>query len=575
MMNRSTPTSLKTLLIILAVSSSILGANWALDFDGSNDYVNTDIDINHTEIPQFSFEAWVYPTRQNHTSRQAIFSHDDCCYDRGLVIEANSTQWSISIGDANWDITDIELNQWQHVAVVYDHSQTSAKFYLNGVEYVYSGSTNFSTSADSLYIGENPNYAEPFQGQMDEIRVWNDVRTATELQENMCGEVTGQSNLIAYYQITDGSGSSLSDNSSHSNTATLINMDDSDWVISGAAIGNSSVSDYSSPSSLNLASGAGDDVTINSISGSPDGVHVYRLDSGPNVTTPPAGLDQLSQNHYFGVFLVGGTNPSYTITYDYDGHSGITNESTLEIAYRDNNADGTWADLDATLNTTNNTLIKTGQTGGEYILGSASDNSLPVELSSFTAWQRDNIIHLEWVTESEVENLGFILEKADGDGSWQEVASYLTHEALQGQGSTTRRTAYHFKDSSPIKGAKEDYRLVDVSYTGARAIHTLAADDWTTHLPGEFALWGNYPNPFNPSTTIQYELAQDSQVSLVIYDVRGQVIQTLVSRQHSAGWYNVVWNSQTAEGKNMDAGIYYAQLIAGAYSQTIKMLYLK
>ncbi|MBT4359519.1 MAG: T9SS type A sorting domain-containing protein, partial [Candidatus Marinimicrobia bacterium] len=94
-------------------------------------------------------------------------------------------------------------------------------------------------------------------------------------------------------------------------------------------------------------------------------------------------------------------------------------------------------------------------------------------------------------------------------------------------------------------------------------------------LPTEFMLDQNYPNPFNPSTTIRYGLPEESNVSLVIYDVRGQVVQTIASEHQSAGWYNVVWNGGATDGKTISTGIYFARLVAGDYSQVVKMLYLK
>jgi len=101
------------------------------------------------------------------------------------------------------------------------------------------------------------------------------------------------------------------------------------------------------------------------------------------------------------------------------------------------------------------------------------------------------------------------------------------------------------------------------------------AIDQYAQVPTEFMLDQNFPNPFNPSTTIRYGLPEESNVSLVIYDVRGQVVQTIASDHQSAGWHNVVWNGQTAEGKTISTGIYFARLVAGEYSQVIKMLYLK
>ena len=101
------------------------------------------------------------------------------------------------------------------------------------------------------------------------------------------------------------------------------------------------------------------------------------------------------------------------------------------------------------------------------------------------------------------------------------------------------------------------------------------ATDEFAQLPDEFTLKQNYPNPFNPSTTIRYGLPEDTNVSLVIYDVRGQIVQTIASKHQSAGWYDIVWNGQTMDGKTISTGIYFARLVAGEYSQVIKMLYLK
>ena len=94
-------------------------------------------------------------------------------------------------------------------------------------------------------------------------------------------------------------------------------------------------------------------------------------------------------------------------------------------------------------------------------------------------------------------------------------------------------------------------------------------------VPATTFLTQNYPNPFNPSTTIRYGLPEESNVSLVIYDIRGNLIQTMRSEYQPAGWYDVVWNGETAEGKSISTGIYFARLTAGDYSQVIKMLYLK
>jgi len=94
-------------------------------------------------------------------------------------------------------------------------------------------------------------------------------------------------------------------------------------------------------------------------------------------------------------------------------------------------------------------------------------------------------------------------------------------------------------------------------------------------LPLDYALSQNFPNPFNPSTTIEYGLPEDSNVSLIIYDLRGNTIQVLDSGMKSAGWYEIIWNGQTNDGRTISTGLYFARIVAGDYSQVIKMLYLK
>ena len=94
-------------------------------------------------------------------------------------------------------------------------------------------------------------------------------------------------------------------------------------------------------------------------------------------------------------------------------------------------------------------------------------------------------------------------------------------------------------------------------------------------LPTEFMLDQNYPNPFNPSTTIKYGLPEDSNVSLVIYDIRGNTVRTIDSGSQTAGWYEHVWNGMNDEGQPVSTGLYLTRLRAGSYTKTIKMLYLK
>ena len=88
-------------------------------------------------------------------------------------------------------------------------------------------------------------------------------------------------------------------------------------------------------------------------------------------------------------------------------------------------------------------------------------------------------------------------------------------------------------------------------------------------------LTGNYPNPFNPTTAIAYSVAEESFVSIVIYNVTGQKVKTLVNNVVESGNHNVVWNGTTDEGTNVGSGMYFYKMKNGRYTSTKKMILIK
>jgi len=335
------------------------------------------------------------------------------------------------------------------------------------------------------------------------------------------------------------------------------------WVTSGAPIGDSSNYDYSSPSSLSLNSSEGDGIALSSITNSPDGVQIYCVEDAPNVSTAPGDLVTLSSYHYFGVFTTGGTSPSYTLTYNYDGHPGIVDESDLDLATRANNAETDWTEADATINEINNTLVLTGQTGTEYILGSESgDTPLPITLTSFIAAAKNAKIELIWETASETDNACFIVYRND-----DAIAQ------IYGAGTTSEPQSYEYIDDEVIPGFTYTYVLADVNYANEETKYTDKAVTITVpeqDIPTEFALDDNMPNPFNPQTAISYQLSTDSQVELTIYDMNGRKVADLINEHRSAGYHSVTWDAS-----GFTSGIYFYRLTAGDFVDTKKMIFMK
>jgi hypothetical protein len=94
-------------------------------------------------------------------------------------------------------------------------------------------------------------------------------------------------------------------------------------------------------------------------------------------------------------------------------------------------------------------------------------------------------------------------------------------------------------------------------------------------LPSRFELLQSYPNPFNNQTMIKYSLFKRTEVSLVIYNVLGQKVRTLVNNERQSGDVSVTWDGKDESGKDLSSGIYFYQLRAGQFTQTKRMVLLK
>jgi hypothetical protein len=94
-------------------------------------------------------------------------------------------------------------------------------------------------------------------------------------------------------------------------------------------------------------------------------------------------------------------------------------------------------------------------------------------------------------------------------------------------------------------------------------------------IPQVFALHQNYPNPFNPVTTLRYDIPGNAFVNIRIYDLKGRLVNTLVSKEQIAGFKSIQWNATNNIGHPVSAGLYLYTIQAGDYTQTKKMVLLK
>ena len=190
-----------------------------------------------------------------------------------------------------------------------------------------------------------------------------------------------------------------------------------------------------------------------------------------------------------------------------------------------------------------------------------SEVPLPIKLREFSAVPDNKNVIIRWRTDSEVENLGFIIERRNSyDQSWTMLANYLDDVNLIGQGNSTVITEYEFADTNVELGQHYEYRLSDVAYSGKISPLKSTSVLFRSHkFENNYILNENaYPNPFNPTLSIDYELPKNSNLSIIVFDINGRVIENLISNNfQKIGKHHYLWNAE-----KYSSGLYLLQLCA-------------
>jgi len=197
------------------------------------------------------------------------------------------------------------------------------------------------------------------------------------------------------------------------------------------------------------------------------------------------------------------------------------------------------------------------------------DSVLPVELVSFNAVVLDdNNIELNWMTATELNNYGFELERRTDKSNWEKIGF------INGSGNSTTFHEYSFIDRSCLYSNKFLYRLKQIDFDGT---FTYSDEIEAAIIPNDFLLYQNFPNPFNPTTKIKFTIpasplsfGEGQGVRLIVYDILGNEIATLVNEEKPAGEHEVEFDAS-----GLTSGIYFYKLQAGNFVETKKMVLLK
>ncbi len=262
------------------------------------------------------------------------------------------------------------------------------------------------------------------------------------------------------------------------------------------------------------------------------------------------------------------------------GYSYTTPEATFVLRYNiDGTLDNTFADNGKELTYYNNGSWGQGvtvQSDGKIVVAGGINDSLivfryleetplPVELVSFTAASCQNSITLSWFTASEINNYGFEVERRVQSDEWTKIAF------VQGHGNSNTPKSYSFTDNLAHALTPDltfHYRLKQLDTDGKYEYSNIV--EIGVDAPAQFSLKQNFPNPFNPSTQISFELPQQSNTTLIVYNMLGQEVATLVNQKMEAGKYDVKF-----DGSKLSSGVYIYKLQSGSFVQTKEFVLLK
>jgi len=200
----------------------------------------------------------------------------------------------------------------------------------------------------------------------------------------------------------------------------------------------------------------------------------------------------------------------------------------------------------------------------EWTVYADPGTSTPVELASFTAAGTRTGAELIWKTATELQNLGFDVERSVAKtNKWVKIGF------VAGNGTTTKLNNYKFSDTK-VSAGKYEYRLKQIDNNGTFK-YSNNVEVEVGSVPKQFSLSQNYPNPFNPTTNLDFTVATNGRTTLKVYNVLGAEVTTLFDGQAEAGKvYQVSFNASM-----LSSGVYFARIESGNQHISRKLVLMK
>jgi hypothetical protein len=597
--------------------------SYSLDFDGEGDYVEIiDESAMIANADQMTLSGWVYPRGPNADSWTQFdgffgFRNNNDADVYLLQLGAYKVEGRLRVsGGGDFTIETAENSiiseTWHHLALTYDGSNII--LYIDGIEV---GSTEASGQITNesvpLKIGslvfDNTNF--DLDGQVDEVSLWNIALTQQQVQDYMEADLTDATGLVGYWNFNSGSGETANDASGNENHGSIYGATWSTNVpfqqtYSGpvwhvATTGSDSTGDGSADNPFATiqtgidSASDGDTVLVatgtyveninfngkNIVVMSTDGANNTIIDGNDNNNSVVTFINgETNSAHLKGFTLINGTgNWIGDFNAEEDGGGIFCYSSNPTLSYLliyDNYAAlyGGGVFLWDSSPIFSNVVISNNEAAGgisnDPNVGSgiySGGNSNPV-ITNTIIWgnlpESDAIDGIATVSYSNIQ------------GGWEGEGNIDTNPLFCNPDSgdyTLAENSPCIDAGDPSSPLDSDGTIADMGAFGVGCSAILAIEE--EFIPMEFALHQNYPNPFNPLTTLRYDLSEQSLVNIIIYDMLGREVKTLVNTTQDAGFKSVIWNATNDYGKPVSAGVYLYQIQAGEFVQTNKMVLLK
>ena len=275
-----------------------------------------------------------------------------------------------------------------------------------------------------------------------------------------------------------------------------------------------------------------------------------------------------------------GSGVGYTIL-RFDGGPGPNNQEAVVVASGDAWGASEYAyEVSTHRDSTGNTPGQMGMTRFQVVanmpervflsnmaMGFSVDNIAPgIPMGLIAEAGEGQSILLTWdPVEAEDVTHYVVYRSTDANTEEWEVIGESSHASYLDEGVVPGTYTY----------AVEAFDAVNGSGISESSSVLLSNDGKVSFVPEEFALYENYPNPFNPVTNIVYDIPEMADVSITIFNIKGQRVNTLVQGQHQPGRYKVLWNAVNDYGQPLASGMYIYMIRAGDFTSIKKLMLLK